>query len=210
MKLQDVILRDTRANQPAAGDVAVGTLYCVTDESNVIERSNGSVWQTFGAAGGGDVTGPGTSVMDDAIILWDGTGGTLVQDSGVTIAALIAQALSDGASVFAPVPAEYNVGDVSGAKTINWTNGNHQRLRLTGDTVLTFLGGEVGASYRLILLQDGTGGWAVTWPPSVAFEDDTAPTLDTTANGMTLGSFVYTAASSGGYLGFCTIRTLTF
>lgn len=210
MKLQDVILRDTRVSQPAASAVAAGTLYCVTDESNIIERSNGSSWETFGAAGGGDLVGPGISVVDDAIIIWDGTGGATVQDSGITIAALIAQALSDGAAVFAPVPAEYNVGDVSGAKTINWSNGNHQRLRLTGDAVLTFLSGEVGASYRLILEQDGTGGRTVTWPVDVAFEDDVAPTLDTTANGMTLGSFVYTGASSAGYLGFCTTRMLTF
>jgi hypothetical protein len=210
MKLQDVILRDSRTNQPAAGDVAVGTLYCVTDEANAIERSNGSTWDAFGAAGAGDMTGPGTTVLDDAIIVWDGTGGTLVQDSGVTIAALIADVLSQSDSLFAPQPAEYNVGDVSGAKTITWTNGAHQRLRLTGDAVLTFSGGTAGASYRLILLQDGTGGWAVTWPANVAFEDGTAPTLDTTAGGMTLGSFVYTGASTGGYLGFCTVRSLTF
>jgi hypothetical protein len=208
MRLDEVILRGLRSAQPSATAVAPGSLWCVTDEANVIERSNGTAWQTFGAAGGGDLVGPGTTVLDDAIIIWDGTTGALVQDSGITIAALITQALTDGASVFAPVPAEYNVGDVTGAKTISWVNGNHQRLRLTGDAVLTFSGGVVGASYRLIVAQDGTGGHGVTWPATVAFEDGVPPTLDTTAGGLTLGSFVYTAAGSGGYLGFCTVRTL--
>lgn len=62
--------RGTRAAQPAANAVGVGegTLYYVTDES-VVERSNGTIWQSFSAAivaGGitqltGDVTaGPGS------------------------------------------------------------------------------------------------------------------------------------------------------
>lgn len=66
-RLQDVIQRDTRANQSAANTVAIGTLYYVTDES-VTERSNGTIWQSYsiGAVSGinqltGDVTaGPGT------------------------------------------------------------------------------------------------------------------------------------------------------
>ena len=51
--LADVILRDTRANQPAAGTDNNGVLYCVTDESNIIERSNGSAWQAYSPTGGG-------------------------------------------------------------------------------------------------------------------------------------------------------------
>ena len=43
MKLEDVILRSTRALQPLATTVPVGTIYYVTDE-NVTERSNGTTW----------------------------------------------------------------------------------------------------------------------------------------------------------------------
>lgn len=46
-RLEDVILRDTRANQPAATAVAIGAIYCVTDEAGIVERSNGTVWQSF-------------------------------------------------------------------------------------------------------------------------------------------------------------------
>ena len=45
MKLQDVILRDTRTNQPAAAASNEGWLYYVTDEF-ILERSNGSTWQS--------------------------------------------------------------------------------------------------------------------------------------------------------------------
>src|SRR5688572_25288124 len=67
MRLQDVILRDTRAAQPLATAVPAGTLYWVTDET-ILERSNGTTWQSFSTAAltginqlTGDVTaGPGT------------------------------------------------------------------------------------------------------------------------------------------------------
>lgn len=46
MKLEEVILRDTRTNQPAADASNNGWLYYVTDEG-VLERSNGSAWETY-------------------------------------------------------------------------------------------------------------------------------------------------------------------
>lgn len=39
-------------------------------------------------AGGGDVSGPGAAVTGDNIVLWDGTSGTLIKDSGVAIGAI--------------------------------------------------------------------------------------------------------------------------
>lgn len=50
MNLEDVIQRGTRVAQPAANTVAEGSLYFVTDEL-VIERSNGSAWQSFSGIG---------------------------------------------------------------------------------------------------------------------------------------------------------------
>ena len=47
MKLEDVILIDTRTNQPAASAVPVGSLFAVTDEGNIVERSNGSSWDSY-------------------------------------------------------------------------------------------------------------------------------------------------------------------
>lgn len=51
LQVSDIILRDTRANQPAATSVPVGTLYYVTDEETT-ERSNGTIWETYADAGG--------------------------------------------------------------------------------------------------------------------------------------------------------------
>jgi hypothetical protein len=57
MKLEEVIIRDTRGNQPAATTVPTGTIYYVTDET-VTERSNGTTWDDIsdGGTGGGGIT----------------------------------------------------------------------------------------------------------------------------------------------------------
>lgn len=52
MAFPDSILRaGIRADQPAAGDVAPGTLYSVTDEDYLVEQSDGVAWTTYAAAG---------------------------------------------------------------------------------------------------------------------------------------------------------------
>lgn len=109
-RLQDVIIRGLRADQPLATDVSAGTLYYVTDES-VTERSSGTVWEDYsdgGGGGGGDVTGPASSV-DDRIVTFDGVTGKLIQDGGFTIAGVVS------ASVAATGAVTSLTGDVTGS-----------------------------------------------------------------------------------------------
>ena len=82
----DIIQRDTRANQPAAGSTPAGTLYYVTDES-VTERCTGSAWEDVSDAGSAG------SVATDAI--WD-TAGDLALGSGANTAAKLAIGSNDG------------------------------------------------------------------------------------------------------------------
>lgn len=85
MALPSAILqRDTRANQPAATAVAAGVVYCVTDEDNILEQSDGSAWQPYsptGGVAGGPFTDDqlviGTAVPDELASL--GSSGTSVQ-----------------------------------------------------------------------------------------------------------------------------------
>lgn len=62
--LEDIVLYDTRANQPAATAVGVGTIYYVTDE-NVTERSNGATWDDMSDGGGG--AGSDTTAIHDNV-----------------------------------------------------------------------------------------------------------------------------------------------
>ena len=54
-RVRDILLRDTRANQPLPTEVDVGILYYVTDEATT-EQNNGTTWETYADAGGGPVT----------------------------------------------------------------------------------------------------------------------------------------------------------
>jgi hypothetical protein len=148
MRLQEVILRDTRANQPLASDVAIGTLYCVTDEANLTERSNGTSWQAFGAGGtgSGDVTGPGSSVAGNFVAFDDATGKVLA-DSGVTTSDFVspgdlATAVDDAVEEAVPTAvdaaiAALTIGDVTGPAT----NGDNAIARFDGADSLTLQGG---------------------------------------------------------------------
>ncbi len=78
-----IIMRDTRANQPAATAVAAGTLYYVTDE-NLTEYSDGATWESY--TDGGGAIGGSTGGTDEAVLVADGTGGATLQATPVTIA----------------------------------------------------------------------------------------------------------------------------
>lgn len=79
MRLEDIVLRGTRALQPLATAVPIGTQYHVTDES-VTERSNGTTWQSYSGAAASGITqltgavtaGPGSgsqtaTIANDAV-----------------------------------------------------------------------------------------------------------------------------------------------
>jgi hypothetical protein len=80
---QGNVLRGNRASQPAAASVVVGAIYCVTDESNILERSTGAAWEAFSptGTGSGDVTASGTLTSGQLLV---GGGTTVVAVSNLT------------------------------------------------------------------------------------------------------------------------------
>lgn len=81
MKLEEVILRDTRVNQPLPGDVATGTLYYVTDET-VTERSNGIAWESYS-----DSVTPSVAVRKQVTLIIDG-GSSVITTGFKTVVSL--------------------------------------------------------------------------------------------------------------------------
>lgn len=67
MRIEDYILRGTRAAQPAAAAVSIGALYCVTDEGNLVERSSGAAWQAFSPSGLADGSVTTAKLADGAV-----------------------------------------------------------------------------------------------------------------------------------------------
>ncbi len=85
------------------------------------------------------------------------------------------------------------------AYTISLANGSVQILTLTGNCTYTFPTPVAGKSFTLVQLQDATGGRTVTWPASVKWPANTAPTITSTASKG--DKFVFTAIDSSNWLG---------
>jgi len=68
-------------------------------------------------------------------------------------------------------------GNSGSSKTVDWDNGNVQKLALTANCTLTLTHPKSGGRYLLLLAQDATGGRAVTWPGTVKWPGGAAPTL---------------------------------
>jgi hypothetical protein len=98
-----------------------------------------------------------------------------------------------------------NVVAASGAsETLSLVDGNWHDVTLTADCTLTLTGATngVGCSMLLILRQDGTGGWEVTWPASVEWPDGMAPVLSTDPNGVDIVTLVSNDGGATWYGGF--------
>ena len=98
--------------------------------------------------------------------------------------------------------AEYDNGNSGTAKTINWTNGQKQKVTLTGNCTFTFTA-PVGPCSGLVLrlIQDGTGSLTVVWPaaPTTLWPNNrTLPTLSTAAASVDFAAFYYNGTSHFG------------
>lgn len=70
---------------------------------------------------------------------------------------------------------EYDNGDVSGATTIDWNNGQKQRIRPVGNTTFTFTN-PAGPGNFILRIEYGSGGpYTFTWPFEVKWFEDTEP-----------------------------------
>ena len=85
------------------------------------------------------------------------------------------------------------VAAAGATETLDIENGNAFNITLDEACTLTFsnpIASGNMASFTLMLRQDGTGGFATTWPASVDWADGSAPTLITTASSVTILCFI--------------------
>lgn len=80
----------------------------------------------------------------------------------------------------------YNNGNSGTSKTINFANGETQKLTLTGNCTISFTNVEEGDYLTLYLIQDGTGGRTVTWPAGTKSFDDAFPDLESSASAINI------------------------
>jgi hypothetical protein len=88
--------------------------------------------------------------------------------------------------------AEYDNGNSGTTKTITWTNGNRQKVVLTGNCTFTFAAPLGVGTLSLKLIQEAVGaGHTATWPATVLWPSDTAPTLSTAVNAVDIVTLYY-------------------
>jgi hypothetical protein len=85
-------------------------------------------------------------------------------------------------------------GNITGATTVNFNDGNIQTMTLTGNVTFTFSNPKSGASYQLIISQDATGGRTITWP-TMHWGGKTVPTLTGTLNSKDIITITYDGAT---------------
>lgn len=81
-----------------------------------------------------------------------------------------------------------------------------QQVTLGGNRTLAVSNANVGDIIIIRLVQDGTGSRTVTWWSDINWDDNTTPTLTTTANRTDV--FAFLCSSSGNYDGFVLGRNI--
>lgn len=196
-------LRDTLNTYAVLTDVA--RTVSVTHTWTAAQTFTGG-WTAAAActvsAGGIAVTGNSTltGTLSGLTGLTVASGGATITAGGVTITAggLTVTAGNVAINGGQASATRYNAGDSGASLTLDWNNGNVQRTGLTANCGLTFSNPVVGASYFVELLQGAGGSKTVTWPGTVKWEGDTAPTLTTTAGRKDAFVFTWNGAA---YLG---------
>lgn len=90
-------------------------------------------------------------------------------------------------------------GNSETAVTFNWSDGNIQTVTMTGNAVFTFSNPVSGASYQIIITQDGTGGRTITWP-TIHWEGKTVPSLTGTLNSKDIVTLTYDGTNYNGVI----------
>jgi hypothetical protein len=116
----------------------------------------------------------GSSTFDNAIARYDGTSGSKIQNSSITI---------DDSGNIVNYNEKCNTDSGSGTKNIDWATGNIFEITLSGTVTFTFSHLAAGKSITILLIQDGSGNHTVNWP-SIKWNAGTSPTLTTTGSAI--------------------------
>jgi len=92
--------------------------------------------------------------------------------------------------------AEYDNGNVSGTVTINWSSGQNQKMTITDDVTVSYSNPNGISRVDLRVIQDVSGGNAVTWPGSQFWPGGTAPTITTGSGTYDIVSVRYRGAGN--------------
>jgi len=116
-----------------------------------------------------------SEAVDDRVtnLLVAGENIALNYDDNANSLTIDASGGADGASEL------HDLGNLGATPEVNFTSASWQYGTLTADATLSFTGATPGQGWSVTLeiIQDGTGGWTVDWPPEVEWAGGVAPTI---------------------------------
>ena len=118
-------------------------------------------------------TASDTFTLDD-VILKEIVGGDFILGGKLTGGGTKGLQVSGGGTV---ATFENDLGTVGATETIDWRDGNHQKLTLDENLTLTFIDPDAPTNLVVHFVQDGAGTNTVAWPANVDWEGGTAPTI---------------------------------
>lgn len=130
----------------------------------------------------------GLSGLTDGDLLYLQDDGSLGTSPG-TVRVPVLRAVSATAGVLLPATrnrdaAFTDAGNSGASITIDWNEGEIQRVTLTDSPTVSFANEPPAGQLRLEVVQDATGSRTVTWPAVVEWAGGTAPTLSTGASAV--------------------------
>jgi hypothetical protein len=96
-------------------------------------------------------------------------------------------------SAFFEYEAVYENAASGSAKTIDWSNGNTQKVAMTDNCTFTFTNPLVGPLNLFVNNNDPLGPYTPTWPGTVIWKNNVAPTF--TKDRFCIIAFLYEGAN---------------
>lgn len=96
-----------------------------------------------------------------------------------------------GKSAFNKHSGVKDLGTVGATETVNWNNGDRQKMTLDENVTITFSNATEGQTLTLYMLQDGSGTNTITFSDTIVWADNTTPTWTTTASKMNIAVITY-------------------
>jgi hypothetical protein len=84
----------------------------------------------------------------------------------------------------------YDNGSSGSAITINWANGDRQKLTMSASCTISFSNAIAGQILTLLVVENGTGGFTPTFP-TMKYPNGAATTFTTTASAINSVSIFY-------------------
>jgi len=104
-----------------------------------------------------------------------------------------------GRSKFPYVYGLHDNGSSGSAYTVNWMNGDRQRINITASTTLAFSNAQTGQVLTLFMHENGTGDYSITLP-TMQWPASTVTTWTTTACAVNSFTAMYDGTASAYYV----------